>query len=33
MINILQKVGTEETYVNIIKTIYNKLTSYSMVKS
>ena len=25
MIKTLQKVGTEETYLNIIETIYNKL--------
>ena len=34
-IKTLQKVGIEETYLNIIKVIYDKLqlTSYSMVKS
>ena len=30
MIKILQKVGTEGTYLNIIKAIYNKLTANSI---
>ena len=33
MIKTLQKIGTEGTYLNIIKAIYDKPTSYSMVKS
>ena len=37
MINTLQKVGTEGTYLNIIKAIYDKeakkKTSFSMVKN
>ena len=33
MIKTLQKVGREGTYLNIIKGIYNKPTSFSMVKN
>ena len=29
MISTLQKVGIEDNYLNIIKAIYNKLTSFS----
>ena len=33
MITVLQKADTEETYLNIIKAIYDKPTSFSMVKN
>ena len=33
MIKTVQKVGIEGTYLNIIKVIYDKPTSFSMVKN
>ena len=32
LIKMLQKLGTEGTYINIIKAVYDKPTSFSMVK-